>query len=131
MGSDEYERVRRIALSLPDVNERMSHGAPCFFVRNRRPLCYFHDDHTDEGRISIWCPVPAGVQEHFVATAPDRFFKPVPSARGTFSDWLGVYVDLVDERGDSRVDWDEVADIVETAFRMVAPKSLVATLDAR
>ena len=39
------DRVRRIALALPDVIERTSHGEPCFFVRNRRPLCYFHDDH--------------------------------------------------------------------------------------
>ena len=35
----ELERVRKIALALPEVNERVSHGEPCFFVRDKRPLC--------------------------------------------------------------------------------------------
>jgi hypothetical protein len=119
----EYERVRRIALALPEVNERLSHGEPCFFVRDKRPLCYFHDDHKGDGRISLWCPAPPGVQEAMVATAPDRFFKPPASARGVFSDWLGVYLDLT---GESRTDWKEVAAIVKEAYGIVAPRHLVA-----
>ena len=122
----EYERVRRIALALPEVNERLSHGEPCFFVRDRRPLCYFHDDHNRDGRISLWCPAPPGAQEEMVAAAPDRFFKPPASARGVFSDWLGVYLDLP---GDSRVDWKEIAAIVKDAYRIVAPKHLVAEVE--
>jgi hypothetical protein len=31
VGEDEYSQVREIALALPEVNERMSHGAVCFF----------------------------------------------------------------------------------------------------
>ena len=124
----EYERVRRIALALPEVNERLSHGEPCFFVRDRRPLCYFHDDHNRDGRISLWCPAPPGAQEEMVAAAPDRFFKPPASARGVFSDWLGVYLDLP---GDSRVDWKEIAAIVKDAYRIVAPKHLVAEVEGR
>jgi predicted DNA-binding protein (MmcQ/YjbR family) len=38
--------------------------------------------------------------------------------------WLGVYLDVP-------VDWDEIADIVVDAYRRVAPKRLVAELDAR
>ena len=124
----EYERVRRIALALPEVNERLSHGEPCFFVRDRRPLCYFHDDHNRDGRISLWCPAPPGAQEEMVAAAPDRFFKPPASARGVFSDWLGVYLDLP---GDSGVDWKEIAAIVKDAYRIVAPKRLVAEVEGR
>jgi hypothetical protein len=41
----QLDRVRKIALALPEVNERLSHGEPCFFVRDKRPLCYFHDNH--------------------------------------------------------------------------------------
>ena len=121
-----YERVRRIALSLPEVNERFSHGEPCFFVRDTRPLCYFHDNHNGDGRVSLWCPVPAGVQEEMVAADSRRFFKPPTSARGVFSNWLGVYLDTL---GDRRVDWDEVAAIVTDAYRAIAPKRLVAELD--
>jgi hypothetical protein len=58
MGDRELHRVRQMALALPEVTERLSHGEPCFFVRDKRPLCYFHDDHNGDGRISLWCPLP-------------------------------------------------------------------------
>src|SRR6266513_271638 len=101
--------------------ERTSHGEPCFFVRDKRPLCYFHDDHKGDGRISLWCPVPPGVQEELVSAEPERFFQPPMSARGTFSGWLGVFLDT---SGETEVDWDEITAILEDAFRHVAPKKL-------
>lgn len=111
------DRVRRIALALPDVSERMSHGAPCFFVGDKRPLCYFHDDHRGDGRVSLWCPMPAGVQAEMVNFEPSRFFAPPTSASGVFRDWLGVYLDTVES---DQVDWAEVAAIVEESFRHIA-----------
>jgi hypothetical protein len=126
VGKRELDRVRRIALALPGVGERLSHGEPCFFVRDKRPLCYFHDHHGDD-RVSVWCPAPPGVQEELVAAEPGRFFKPVPSASGVFRDWLGVYLDM---SGAHRVDWHEIAAILEDAYRHVAPKALVAELEA-
>jgi hypothetical protein len=72
------DRVRRIALALPGVNERTSHGEPCFFVRDKRPLCYFHDNHNGDGRISLWCPVPDGGQEEMVSAEPERFLRRRP-----------------------------------------------------
>lgn len=37
--------------------------------------------------------------------------------------WLGVRLDV------EGVDWTEIAELVEDAYRMVAPKKLVAELD--
>jgi hypothetical protein len=128
VGRRELQRVRRIALTLPEVNERISHGEPCFFVRDKRPLCYYHDDHNGDGRISLWCPVPTGVQEEMVSAEPVRFFAPATSSSGVFSGWLGVYLDTP---GRHKVDWGEVAAILEDAYRYVAPKRLVAMLDNR
>jgi hypothetical protein len=128
VGARELGRVRRIAFALPEVNERTSHGEPCFFVRDKRPLCYYHDDHNGDGRISLWCPLPPGVQEELVSAEPVRFFAPSTSARGVFSGWLGVYLDT---SGKDKVDWGEVAAIVQDAYRHVAPKTLVAELDNR
>jgi hypothetical protein len=125
MGGDEIlDQVRRIALALPEVNERPSHGEPCFFVQDKRPVCYFHDNHNGDGRISLWCPVPPGIQEEMVSAEPERFFKPPTSASGTFSGWLGVLLD-------TSADCVEIAAILEDAFRTVAPKKLVAELDNR
>jgi hypothetical protein len=125
-GRRTLDRVRKIALVLPDVSERVSHGEPCFFVRGRRPFCYFHDNHNGDGRISLWCPTLPGVQEELVTAEPQRFFRPAPSASGTFSTWLGVYLDTT---GTNRVDWNEISKILGDAYRSVAPKSLVRELD--
>jgi len=98
MGTPELDRVRGIALALPDVNERLSHGAPCFFIRDKRPLCYFHDHHNDD-RMSLWCPTSPGMQEELVAAEPARFFKPPTSASGTFTAWLGRHCCIGGGRG--------------------------------
>lgn len=126
MTATELDRLRELALALPEVSERVSHGAPCFFFRDRRPICYFHEHGSHgSGRPSIWCPAPKGVQEEMVASDPQRFFPPTPSASGIFADWLGVYLDTSTSTGD----WDEIGSILREAFRMVAPKKLAAELD--
>ena len=62
MAQDALEHVRQIALALPHVTERLSAGAPCFYVRDRKPICRFHDsEFADDGRVSLWCPAPPGV----------------------------------------------------------------------
>ena len=124
VGQLELDRVREIALGFPEVNERLSHGAPCFFVRDKRPLCYFHDqDFSDDGRVALWCPASMGQVEESLAAAPLRFFRPTPSASGVFSDWLGMFLDRA---GGVDVDWDEVRQILDAAFQLVAPKQLRA-----
>jgi hypothetical protein len=112
-------RVRKICLSLPEVNERPSHGAPTFFVRDKKTFVMFHDDHHGDGRLAIWCAAPPGAQEGMVQAEPGRFFRPAyVGHRG----WLGL-------RLDRELDWDEVAEVIEDAYRTVAPKTLVARLD--
>jgi len=114
-------RVRKICLALPEVNERPSHGAPTFFVRDKKTFVMFHDDHHGDGRLAIWCAAPPGAQEGMMQAEPERFFRPTyVGHRG----WLGL-------RLDRELDWDEVAGVIEDAYRTVAPKTLVARLDER
>jgi len=113
--------IRRICLDLPEVIERLSHGAPTWFVRGRKTFVMFHDDHHGDGRLAIWCAAPHGVQEQLVEQESKRFFRPpYVGHRG----WLGVKLDV-------EPDWDEMAEICADAYRQVAPKTLVAALDAR
>jgi hypothetical protein len=126
VAGDSHAEVRRIALALPGVVERVSHGEPCFFVEGKRALCYFHENHRGDGRVSMWCPAPPGVPAELVASEPHRFFHPTRSASGVFATWLGVYLDT---EGGERVDWIEIARVLEEAYRTVAPKRLVARLD--
>src|SRR5437870_3206559 len=114
------EKLRRMCLALPEVTERVSHGEPTWFVRDKRTFVTFSDHHHDD-RLAFWCAAPAGAQEAFVGSDPERFFRPpYVGHRG----WLGVYLDVP-------VDWDEMAEIVEEAYRVVAPARLVSELDAR
>lgn len=129
MAQHELERVRQIALALPEVKERLSHGAPSFYVRDTKPICRFHDaDFARDGRVSLWCPAPPGVQKELVTGERERFFAPTPSASGVFRDWIGVYLDT---KGELALDWHEITAIIEDAYRVQAPKTLVAELDAK
>lgn len=118
--AEALEQVRAICMALPEMVERPSHGAPAFFVRGKKTVTMFLDDHHGDGRLAIWCPAPPGVQEDMVRLEPERFFRPPYVGP---SGWLGVRLDV-------DVDWDEVAGIVRDAYRKVAPKKLVAQLDA-
>jgi hypothetical protein len=115
------KEVRRICLALPEVTERLSHGSPTFFVRGKKTFVMFLDDHHDDGRLAIWCAAPPGIQAQLVEQEPARFFRPpYVGGRG----WIGVRLDV-------DPDWDEMAEICADAYRQVAPKTLVAVLDAR
>ena len=70
------ERLRAICSGLPEVTERLSHGSPTFFIRDKKTLVTLLDDHHGDGRLAIWCAAPDGVQQHLVETEPDRFFRP-------------------------------------------------------
>ncbi|MEZ5145280.1 MAG: MmcQ/YjbR family DNA-binding protein [Acidimicrobiales bacterium] len=112
-------RVRRACLELPETTERLSHGAPTFFVRDKKTFVMFVDDHHGDGRLALWCAAPPGAQAELVEQEPERFFRPpYVGHRG----WLGV-------RLDRDPDWAEVAGIVTEAYRVVAPKTLIARLD--
>lgn len=122
---EQAHRLRALCLALPEVTERLSHGEPTWFVRGRKSFVMLADHHHDD-RLAFWCAAPEGAQHALVAADPVRYF--VPPYVGTRG-WLGVYLDLA-ERGAGEVDHDAVAAQVEDAYRTVAPKALVAQLDA-
>jgi hypothetical protein len=109
------ERIRTICLGLPEVSERLSHGAPTFFVRGKKAFLMVLTDHHGDGRFAIWCAAPTGMQSMLVDADPERFFvPPYVGHRG----WLGVRLD----RG---LHWEELEGIAEDAFAEVAPRKLV------
>ncbi len=120
------ERLRAICLALPETTERLSHGEPTFFVRGKKVFATYADHHHDD-RLSFWCHAPAGAQQSLVAADPQRFFvPPYVGGRG----WIGVYLDVAGQVLDDAF-WDEIAELVEDGYRMVAPKKLITELDAR
>jgi hypothetical protein len=107
--------IREICLGLPETSERLSHGAPTFFVRGKRSFATVWDNHHDDGRFALICAAPAGMQAALVEADPERFYvPPYVGHRG----WIGV-------RLDGGFDRDEIAGIVEDAFAEVAPPKLI------
>lgn len=108
-------KLRTICLALPETTERLSHGAPTFFVRDKRAFLMVVTNHHGDGRFAVWCAAPTGMQAMLVEADPERFFvPPYVGHRG----WLGVRLD----RG---IHWDELTGIVEDAYADVAPPKLV------
>jgi hypothetical protein len=115
--------VRTRCLALPEVTEGLTHGGPTWFVRGRRSFVKFVDpeEHPQLAlpHVAIWAAAPPGARQELVAAAPDRFFAPRFGGR----DWVGM-------RLDAGPDWDEVGEVILDAYRQVAPKALVARLQA-
>jgi hypothetical protein len=113
--SDDVERVRELCLELPEVIERPNHGDPSWLIR-RRTIVQFTERNPGD-RPGVWCPAAPGEREALVAADPSRFFAP----RFGGDSWVGVYLD-------DATDWAELRDMVEQAYRLVAPRKLVAQL---
>lgn len=112
--------VRQRALAFPEANERISHGRPTFWapdkvftvfggsVRNKRT------------------PKPAGLlikidpEDRPAIEQDQRFFSP---AYWWPHGWMGL------DLAAATVDWDEVGELLDASYRLVAPKRLVKLLD--
>ena len=113
-------QVRAICLALPEVTERLSHGAPAWFVRDKRSFAtlWAHGHHANDFP-HLCCAGLPGAQQELTRSEPGRFFTPpYVGGRG----WIGV-------RLDGEVDWAEIAELCQDAYRVVAPARLAALLD--
>ncbi len=109
--------LRRICLALPEGTEVEAWGDPTYRVRNK----IFAMHKVGDGRASAWCKGTREAQQMLVAAAPERLF--VPPYVGHHG-WIGVRLDA------DEVDWAEVAHLVETSYRLTAPRKLAAQLAA-
>ena len=113
------ERVGRICAALPEVTQRPSHGAPTWFIRDKKSfVMVWPTGHHDNQFPHLWCAAPPGVQDELIKSSPERFFRPpYVGHRG----WVGM-------RLDGKPDWDEVAEVCRDAYLTVAPAKLASLL---
>lgn len=116
MGTDQIERVRQMCLSLPETTEKISHGEPTFFVR-KKVFAMFANNHHNDGKIAVYCPVPLGYQPVLLEAAPEKFFyPPYVGVRG----WIGIHLGQIED--------EELLSHLREAWRLIAPKKLAAEL---
>jgi hypothetical protein len=104
--------LRSFALSLPQAEERETWGEATFRVRNK----IFMMMGTDGKRATV--KASREEQQAVLAEDPDTFHYPAyVGGHG----WIGVVV--------SRVRTEEMRELVTEAWRLTAPKRLVASFD--
>jgi hypothetical protein len=109
---DYLMQVRKICAALPDTTEKLSHGAPTFFV-GKKVYVMFVNNHHDDGHLALWIPAAKGQQELMIADAPEIYFRPpYVGCRG----WVGVELPRVSE--------EQLASLIREAWRLIAPKRL-------
>ena len=111
----QIERVRQICLTFPETVERPSHGEPTFFVRGKKVLVMFANNHHGDGRIAVWLPASPGLQEVLVETQPETFFKPpYVGVRG----WIGIELNQISD--------EDLQFYIRSGWFLIAPKKLQA-----
>ena len=107
------DTVRKMALALPEAEERETWGTPTFRVRNKIFAMF------SEGGREVWLKSTHDEQRALVAMDPDTYF--VPPYVGP-SGWVGVVMSAASDR-------DEIRELLTEAWRLTAPKRLVAAFD--
>ncbi len=119
----EAVRARVVALAerLPGVEVQDDHGHTGLLVRQKK-FAWLLVDHHGDGVLGLWVKAPPGEQQALVASDPGRYFAPPYLGP---SGWVAAYV-----QPSADPDWEQVAELVEQAWRMSAGKRAVAAYDA-
>ncbi len=114
------EQVRNHALALPEADEVVSHGMPCFGIIKGKKFAYVSVDHHGDGRVALLVKI-SGVdeQEQLIESDPERFYRPAYFGDG----WIAIRLDL------GRNDWDDLAAWLQRSWAAIAPRRLAAILD--
>lgn len=118
------ERVRELALRLPEAEERDSHGSPGWRTggKSGKFFAYFADRHhgVDEIGLLVKTDGPDELNA-LIERDPETYYRP---AYYGASGWAGI---VLNRPG---VDWDHVAQWLQRSWRAVAPARLTKLLDA-
>jgi formyltetrahydrofolate-dependent phosphoribosylglycinamide formyltransferase len=116
------DRVRALALALPQVDEVVSHGMPCFGIEKGKKFAYFSQDHHGNGVIALIVKTSAPEEQAMlIESDPDLFYRPPYFGP---SGWVGIRLD------GGEVDWDHMAERLARSWRTVAPRKLTGLMDA-
>jgi hypothetical protein len=111
-------RLLGICRALPEID--ISGDAHLALRVRKKIFAYYLDDHHGDGIVSICCKSTLPRQAELVARHPDRYYVPAyVGPRG----WVALRLD------GRKVDWNEVADLVFTAYRMQAPRGLAEQIE--
>lgn len=113
----QLQRVRDLALALPETAERLSHGSPGFHIEKGKFFAYFwHNHHNDGETICIVKTSGRDEQQELIEMDPDFYFSPPYLGP---SGWVAMRLDR------DSVDWGRVGDRIAISWELVAPRRLL------
>jgi hypothetical protein len=115
-------RVRALALALPQADETVSHGMPCFGIEKGKKFAYFTQDHHGDGIIALIVKTSAPEEQAMLIDSdPDIYYRPAYFGP---SGWVGIRLD------GGETDWERIEERLSRSWRSVAPRKLTALMDA-
>jgi hypothetical protein len=107
----ELRRLRTLCLAIEHAVEKLSHGEPTWFTGQRgKVFAMFDNHHHGAPHISVYIPVPPGLQAALVRAEPERYWvPPYVGVKG----WVGIILD-------TDPDWKQVDSMLRDAFALVA-----------
>jgi hypothetical protein len=109
------DRIRSVALALPEAEEKVSHGQPTFFVAGTQ-FAQFREDHHGDG-LTVVCVKTGDADEQAMLIEANPAVYSRPAYLGA-SGWVGM-----DLAGD--VDWALVEDRIARSWELAAPSRLL------
>ncbi len=115
------DHIRTLALALPETDEVISHGMPCFGVIKGKKFAYVSRDHHGDGKLALLVKISGlDEQNQLIEMDEARYYRPAYFG----NDWIAMRLDLGEN------DWDDVVQWLERSWRAVAPKRLTALIEA-
>ncbi|KTE17139.1 phosphoribosylglycinamide formyltransferase [Sphingopyxis sp. H115] len=112
-------RVRELAMALPEADEVVSHGMPCFGIVKGKKFAYFTEDHHGDGKVALLVKISGGdEQAALIEMDGERYYRPPYFGDG----WIGIRLDLGD------TDWDAITEWLRKSWLAVAPKKLAGLI---
>jgi len=114
-------RLRELALAYPDAAEKVSHGAPAFYTT--KVFAYYGGSEKLPGgghvRHDASLLVPTEPVDRLALAEDPRVFRPMYLGP---AGWIGLHLD-------DRTDWQEVDELLESAYRLTAGVRRIRRLD--
>lgn len=110
-------KVREICMALPRAAEKISHGAPTFFIEKGKVFAYFSHNHHGDDRTAVQVKTSGREEQAMLVEANPEFYF-VPPYIGP-AGWIGMRLDAGD------TDWEHIGGRIATSWELVAPRKLL------
>ena len=113
-------KISKMCSALPEAKREVMGSHAAFTVRNKK-FAYLLDNHHGDGVLALCFRGATGEQEMWIDLDAKRFYRPAYiGAQG----WVALRLDV------GATNWGEVEARIVSSYRLAAPKTLVAKLEA-